>query len=185
MANSTYLQDVNTEKVEALMESTDESVKYFESVSTKTAEKYTEHLDKLMQNLYKRIVVADSVEDKELEKDLLELTNLIYFMGDKLETLGIYGDMSSSAAKEVYNKAYLEAQYAETDSKKKPTVAELTAVAEQESQYESVVNDIYTRAYKMVKFKVEQANKMVDVLRKVITRRMQEQSLASRVPVEE
>lgn len=184
MANETYLNNINTEKVEKLLLETDENAKYFEDISSKTALKYTEHLDKLMQNLYKRVIVSNSVDDVELETDLLELTSLIYFMGDKLESLGVYADMSSAAAKEVYNKAYLSAQDV-TDGKKKPTVAELTATAEQESQYESVVGDIYTRAYKMVKFKIEQANKMVDVLRKIITRRMQEQSLASRVPVEE
>lgn len=180
---TTFLNDIDENTVETLMKETDENVKYFTDVSTKTASKYCEHLDALMQSLYKRVIAIDSMTNDELERNVLELTNLVYFMGDKVETLGIYDDMSGAAAKEVYNKAYLDVKL--NADGKKPTVAELTANAEQSAQYESVVNNIYERAYKMVKFKIDAANKMVDVLRKVISRRMQEQAMISRTPTEE
>ena len=105
MANETYLNNVDTEKVEKLLSETGENAKYFEDISSKTALKYTEHLDRLMQNLYKRVIASNIVDDVELETDLLELTSLIYFMGDMLESLGVYADMSSAAAKENMNDA--------------------------------------------------------------------------------
>ena len=80
---------------------------------------------------------------------------------------------------EVYNKAYLSNQIKDSERKNKTTVAENQAVAEQESQYEAVVSSIYEHAYKMVKFKIDAAKDMINTLRKVISRRMQEQQLSS------
>ena len=70
-------------------------------------------------------------------------------------------------------------QIKDSERKNKTTVAENQAVAEQESQYEAVVSSIYDHAYKMVKFKIDAAKDMVNTLRKIISRRMQEQQLAS------
>lgn len=176
MADS-FLYGVDTEKVATLMADTDKNVEYFNEVAAETAGKYTKHLDKLMQDLYKIVVKPSDVATEDLERYYLELTNLIYFMGDKLEQLSIYDDMSKSAQKEVFNKAYLSNQLKDADKKNKTTVAENTAVAEQESQYEAVVNSIYNHAYKIVKFKIESAQDMVGTLRKVISRRMSEQQL--------
>jgi sRNA-binding carbon storage regulator CsrA len=180
MANETYLNNVDTQKVSFLMEETGKNVEYFNSVSAETAEKYTKHLDVLMKELYKTLVKPSEVPTSVLEQNVLELTNLIYFMGDKIESLGVFDDMSGAAAKEVYNKAYLDYQVKDAvDKKNKTTVAECTAVAEQSAQYETVVNSIYEHAYKIVKFKIEAAYKMVDVLRKIISHRMQEESLSA------
>ncbi len=186
MATNTFLSSVDTEKVQKLMEETDENVKYFESVSSETAKKYTKHLDEKMQELYKKMLKVSDITTSELERYLLELTNLVYFMGDKMESLGIYDDMSSSAAKEVFNKAYLNTQSISEDGikTKKLTVADLTAMSEEEAKYETVVNSIYARAYKMVKFKVESANKMIDTLKKVLSRRIQEEALSAKVQVD-
>ena len=179
MANETYLNDIDKEKMSTLMQETDKNVEYFNSVCVETAKKYTKHLDAIMEKLYKKIAKSNDITTDELEQNILELTNLIYFMGDKLESLGIYDDMSNAAAKEVYNKTYIESQVISSDEKKKITVAELTARSEQASQYETVVNAVYEHAYRMVKFKIDAANKMIDVLRKIISRRMQEEMLSS------
>ena len=176
--NETFLNNVDTEKVDELMKETESNVEYFNKVSTETAIKYTEYLDKLMKKIYKNAVVKDA-ETGLLEKYYLELTNTIYFMGDKLEQLNISGDMAKASEKEIYNKAYLANQIKDTEKKNKTTVAENQAVAEQESQYEAVVSSIYDHAYKMVKFKIEAAKDMINTLRKIISRRMQEQQLSS------
>jgi hypothetical protein len=87
--------------------------------------------------------------------------------------------MARSAEKEVYNRAYLNNQIKDSEKKNKTTVAENQAVAEQESQYESVISLIYEHAYKIVKFKIDAAKDMVGTLRKIISRRMQEEQLSS------
>lgn len=176
--NETFLADVDEEKVKELMKDTDNNVEYFNNVATETANKYTEVLDKLMKIIYSGVVKNDAT-DEQLEKYYLELTNVVYFMGDKLEQLNISGDMAKASEKEVYNKAYLSNQIKDSERKNKTTVAENQAVAEQESQYEAVVSSIYEHAYKMVKFKIDAAKDMINTLRKVISRRMQEQQLSS------
>lgn len=176
--NETFLANVDEDKVKELMSDTDNNVEYFNKVATETAIKYTELLDKLMRKIYSGVVKNDAT-DEQLEKYYLELTNVVYFMGDKLEQLNISGDMAKASEKEVYNKAYLSNQIKDSERKNKTTVAENQAVAEQESQYEAVVSSIYEHAYKMVKFKIDAAKDMINTLRKVISRRMQEQQLSS------
>lgn len=179
MSKTTIISSVDTNIIKEMMGDTDENVEYFNTVSKETSEKYTKHLDDCMKKIYKYIIKPDEVTNEVLEKYYLELTNIIYFMGDKVEQLSIYGDMAKSAEKEVYNKAYLNNQIKDTEKKNKTTVAENQAVAEQASQYESVISSIYDHAYKIVKFKIESAKDMVNTLRKVISRRMQEQQLSS------
>lgn len=176
--NETFLFNVDEEKVEDLMSNTNSNVEYFNKISTETATRYTELLDKLMRKIYSNAVSKEAT-DEQLEKYYLELTNTVYFMGDKLEQLNISCDMAKASEKEIYNKAYLSNQVKYTEKKNKTTVAENQAVAEQESQYEAVVSSIYDHAYKMVKFKIDAAKDMINTLRKVISRRMQEQQLSS------
>ena len=66
--------------------------------------------------------------------------------------------------------------------KAKPTVAELTAYAEGESINEQVTNEIYSRAYKIIKAKIDSAQTMTSTLSKTISRRMSEQQLSGAQP---
>lgn len=182
MANTTYLNNVNTDSVQSLMDSTTENVKYFNDTALTTAREYTKPLDILMSKLYKIVVNPQNIETHTLENYYLELTNTLYFMGEKLEQLGVFGDMSKAAAKEVYNKAYLDNQIKDSERKNKTTVAENQAVAEESSKYESVVNSIYDHAYKITKYKIDAAYEMVGTLRKIITHRIQEESLSMYQP---
>ena len=179
LANETFLYGVDTDKVSSLINDTNENVKYFNDTASQIASEQTKHLDELMQKLYLIVRKPDDVDTTVLENYYLELTNLLYFMGDKLEQLGVYSDMSKAAAKEVYNSAYLSNQIKDVDKKNKTTVAENQAVAEQKSQYEQVVNSIYEHAYKIVKYKIDAGFEMINTLRKVISRRMQEENLGS------
>lgn len=182
MANTTYLNNVNTDTVQDLMDSTTENVKYFNDTALTTAREYSKPLDVLMSKLYKIVVNPQNIETHTLENYYLELTNTLYFMGEKLEQLGVFGDMSKAAAKEVYNKAYLDNQIKDSEKKNKTTVAENQAVAEESSKYESVVNSIYDHAYKITKYKIDAAYEMVNTLRKIITHRIQEESLSMYQP---
>ena len=175
---TTYLDNVDTVKVDELLQATGKNVEYFNTVTKQVTEAYSTHLDKLMQDFYQRHKEIKDVPTAELENLYLELTNLLYFMGDKLEQLGIHDDMSKAARQEVYNKAYLDNQVKDTDKKNKTTVAENIAVAENAAQYESVVNSIYARAYKILKYKIDAGYEMVNTLRKIISRRMQEVDLS-------
>lgn len=170
MAYTTFLNNVNKEKVKELMSKTADNVAELDNVLENVVASYSAELDEVMSTYpYKQL---GNLETDELEAYCLELSNLLYFMGAKLEQLGIHNDMSKAAKQEVFNKAYLANQTIE--GSKKPTVAENTAIAEQTAQYETVVNNLYDRAYKILKFKIDAAFEMVGTLRKIISRRMQE-----------
>lgn len=178
MANKTFLYNVDTEEVSKLMKETEENATYFDEVVKKVADEQTRHLDELMQKAYKAIKSPEFVSDLELERYCAELTNLLYFMGNKLEKLGVYADVSKAAYREVYNNFYLDNQIKDSEKRNKTTVAENQAVAEQSSKYESVVSSMYERAHKIVKYKVDAGYEMVNTLRKQISRRMKEQDLS-------
>ena len=178
---ATFLNDINTNKIEDLIKETETQVEYFQSLTYHVAASYSEPLDKIMEDIYKDIIQIDQPPLNTLETYFLELSNCLYFMGDKLEKLGVYDVMSKNAYKEVYNNAYLNMTDI-GDNKKKPTVAELTASAENEAQYECVVNDVYSKAYRIVKNKVDAATTMLNSISKIISKRMTEMQLNSVTP---
>lgn len=178
---ATFLNDIDVDKVNELMEETQSNVRYFEDITNKVVNSYCSGLDNLMEDIYNDIISKDQPPLNTLEKYFLQLSNSLYYMGDKLERLGIYDAMSKNAYKEVYNKSYLN-QTDVGDTKKKPTVAELTAQAENDAQYENIVSDVYAKAYKIVKNKVDAATTMLNSISKIISKRMTEMQLNSVTP---
>ena len=83
LANETFLYGVDTDKVSSLINDTNENVKYFNDTASQIASEQTKHLDELMQKLYLIVRKPDDVDTTVLENYYLELTNLLYFMGDK------------------------------------------------------------------------------------------------------
>lgn len=178
----TFLNSVDTERLDKLFRETNTNVQYFNTVCNSLVEEYSSSLDNLMKDLYTECIRDGNAPTATLERYYLELSNMMYFMGEKLEKLGIYADMSESAAKEVYSKAYLNNQVKDIDKKNKTTVSELQAIANTASQYENVVGAIYSRAYKIVKYKVESGKDMMNTLRKIISHRMAEMDLNKFTP---
>ena len=178
---ATFLNDIDTDKVSKLMRETTSNVEYFEHVVSTVTTVWAEDLDEVMDKIYQDILLVDQPPLNTLEKHFLELSNCLYYMGEKLERLGVYDVMSKNAYKEVYNKSYLN-QTDIGDTKKKPTVAELTAQAENYAQYENIVSDVYAKAYKIVKNKVDAATTMLNSISKIISKRMTEMQLNSITP---
>lgn len=164
-------------KLTDIFNSTETNSQYFTEISDKLVKSYTSELDSLMSDLYEDAIESDA-SDAVLEKYLIELGNLLYFLGTKLESVGIKEDLSKMAAKEVYNNAYLNNRLKDSEKKNKMPVAELSALAEDASRYESVMNSIYSRTYKQIKFKVDAGYDMINTIRKIITKRMNDQNLS-------
>lgn len=179
--SDTFLTNVDTESMNEVFTSTEDNVQYFTNISDNLVKSYTSDMDSLMSDLYEDCIKNDA-SDMILEKYLLELNNMLYFLGSKLETIGIKEDLSKLASKESYNNAYLRNRLKDAEQRNKTTVAELTALAEDASKYETVLNSLYSRVYKQLKFKMDAGYDMVNSLRKIITKRMQDQSLAMYQP---
>ena len=105
----------------------------------------------------------------ELDDFCLNLSTFIYFAGGMTEQLGIRDDISKAVYKEMYHTARA--------SQDKGTVADKDSLAELASQEEFIVSSSYTRAYKMLKAKVENAQELLSSCKKVLTRRMSEMEL--------
>lgn len=178
--SDTILTGLDTVKVEKLLAETTINVTYFNNACADVIKKYSEPLDNLMSDLYVECIKDGNATVNTLNKYYLELSNMVYFMIDKLEQLSVYADMAKSASKEVYSKSYLSNQVKEAGTgKNKTTVAELQAQAELSSQYESVVASIYDHAYKVVKGKLQSAQDMMNTLRKILTVKGTEMQLSS------
>ena len=162
----------NKISMDNIVAKTEEGTEYFISVSDSIVSSYTTDLDKLMQTLYKDTVLSD-ISDDGIERYIFELGNILYFLGDRLEKMGIRDDVSKIAAKEVYNNSYTSALIS-GEGKVKRTVAELTAIAEEDAKYDNIMNSIYSRAYKQIKYKIDAGYEMLSSLKKILSKRMQE-----------
>ena len=169
----TFLNNLDKDKVNSLLQETEENVKYFEETCNKIIKEYSEPLDNLMLDLYNECIKDINKADiRLLERYYLELSNMIYFMVERLEKLGVYVDMSDSAAKEIYSKHYINlSSNKDVAGKAKSTVEEMKAQSNMASQYNSVVASIYNRAYKVVKGKISSGQDLMNCLRKIISSR--------------
>ena len=154
---------------------TQESVKYVESILNRTLLDYSGELDEVMAKIDKEIIQSNYPAIMTIEKYFIELSGVLYKMCERTERLGVYDSISKAKAQETYNMKYLEV--ANPDVGKKPTVGELQAIAEGAMLYDKTVNDIYSRAYKILKNKVAAAETMVSTLSKILSHRIQESQL--------
>ena len=107
--------------------------------------------------------------DAELDDFCLNLSTNIYFAGGLCERLGVREDIAKAVYKEMYHTSRSNID--------KGTVADKDSMAELAAQSEYIISSAYTRAYKTLKSKVENAQEILQSCKKVIGRRMQEQEL--------
>lgn len=177
----TVIENPNTQVLNELVKSVEDNALYYTQISDTIIKSYTEDFDNLMMDLRKDIIENDA-DDVLLEKYVLELNNMLYFLGDKLEQVGIKDDISKMAAKEIFNNTYLQSREKDAERKNKLTVAELTALSEDASKYETILNSIYNRVYRQIKYKMDAGYDMVNTIRKIITKRMQDVNLSMYSP---
>lgn len=140
---------------------------------------YSEDLDNIMKDIQENIIIDNNPAIITIEKYFIELSNCLYMMCEKSERLGIFDSISKAKAQETYNMKYLEHQSSNIGKPgaKKPTVAESTATAEMNALYDKTVNDIYSKAYKILKNKISAAETMVTTLSKILSHRIQESNM--------
>ena len=173
------LKSISLEEIEKVVAETEDNLAIYSTISEEVIKRYTKELDDVMQAVYTDIISVPDPSISVFEKYHLELSNCLYFMQERLEKLGSLDYLSKTKYKEVYNQAYLDNQLPDTNSNKKKTVNELVALSEEASKSEAITNDIYARAYKVLKNKIDAANTMISTISKSISRRMGEEYLPS------
>ena len=161
------------------IESVNVDVKSIENIIDSTVYEYSKDLDIIMDKVYNEVINIEYPAINTIEKCFLELSNCLYMMCERSEKLGLYDSISKAKAQDTYNRKYLEHQHSTDGSigTKKPTVAESQAVSESAALYDKTVNDLYNKAYKIIKSKVAAAETMVSALSKILSHRMQESQL--------
>lgn len=136
---------------------------------------YTNDIDKVLKEINDNLIInkiCPSSDDIEIY--MLKLNSEIYKLSDNIERIGIYDSVSKAIYKDCYNQIYLNNQIKDGEKKNKTTVAELTALSEQGTVYESLVNDVYSKVYKTMKIKLDAAQSMLATLSKLLSKRMQD-----------
>lgn len=126
-------------------------------------------LTEIMVPIYSDLQNQNTITNEQLESYILRLANVLYFTITKQEELGIKEDIAKLIRQELYSQV-----------KKNTigTVAEKEANAVIESQYEEMVQIIYSRAYKQVKVQVDAGYEMLNALKKIMNARLSEMELS-------
>lgn len=162
--------DVSTEDILDTINKTEEYAIDIEGIVMDIIRPYCQELDNYVYTI--KSILADSTKpptEVELDDFCMNLSTFIYIAGGMCEQLGIRDDIAKAVYKEVYNNA--------RDSQEKGTVADKNTLAELASQEEQLSSVCYTRAYKIMKAKVENAQELLSSCKKVLTRRMNEREL--------
>lgn len=178
MSTQNFIDNLDTDRINEVVSSVENNITYFTDISDQIVNSYTAELDELLIEINKRVISVESAADSELEFAALKLSNMLYYMGSRLENIGIKDDLSKLAAKESYNQAYLDNQVKDADRKNKTTVAELTAIAENASRYDTIMNSLYSRIYKQIKYKIDAGYELLSTIKKIISKRIADTQLA-------
>ena len=169
---------IDKQKLEQVNSSINEYADTIKSYSNDIVGNHTKVLDEIMKDIKNQIVDAIQVDDNLLEHYFVELTNALYFIGSKIEELGIYEDISKLNSKLAYNQAYSDNQSKDVGTVKKQTIADNQMAGERGSVSEQIMNIVYARSFKIIKTKIDAGYEMVRTLSKIISSRQQEKQLS-------
>lgn len=163
-------QGVDPEKVLVVNDRVGALSKEVEEMVDKIVAEVCLELDEYMKMIDDRLINSQKapISDYDLDMFVMNLPSILYTVSSQQENLGIREDVARAVRNEVYNRVREKAQ---------GTVADKDTAAELQSQSESVVNIVYSRAYRKVKLRVESAWEMMNSIKKVISRRVSEYDL--------
>ena len=156
---------------ESIMKKVDSISDTIKEISDKLVEKYCGELDEEMKKIGNLLICSQNMTDNELDFEILNLANILYFVGAGQEDLGIKEDTCKAIRQEVYSTAREQAIG--------KTVADKTAQAELIAQAETMTLAIYSRAYKKVKLRMDAGYEMLNSLKKVMNKRITEMELSN------
>ena len=150
----------------------EENASHLDKVVNEIIQPYCEDLDNYVSFIKKCLCDGETpATTQELEDFCMNLSTYIYFASGMTETLGIRDDIAKAVYKEMYN--------TQRDSIDKGTVADKNSLAELASQEEAIISAAYTRAYKIMKAKVENAQELLGSCKKVLSHRITEEEMTN------
>ena len=168
------LNEINHTAVSGVQKKVEDHSEVLSDIVNEIIDPYCKDLDRYVMFIRECLKDGETPPtNEELDDFCLNLSTLIYFAGGMCEQLGIRDDISKAVYREVYNDA--------RSALSEGTVADKDSIAELQSQQEQITNVCYTRAYRIVKAKVDAAQELLASCKKVLTRRVQEVELSRMV----
>lgn len=164
------IEEMSKDTIEIVKQRVEKNSKVLNDIVEEITTPYSKDLDNYVKFISK--VLADGTNpptDEELEDMCMNLSAKIYFLSGACEQLGLKDDMSKAIKNEIYNSKRDEIS---------GTVADKDAYAELESQQEQITSICYSRAYKTIKAKIENAQELLQSCKKVLSRRITELELS-------
>ena len=166
------LQDVSEESIHKLENRVEQNSRQLDEIVNGIIQPYCRDLDRYVDFIRNCLKDGENPPTTdELEDWCMNLATYIYFAGGMTENLGIRDDIAKAVYKEVYN--------ASRNSIVKGTVADKDSMAALQSQEEAIVSAAYTRSYKIMKAKVENAQELLQSCKKVLSHRIQQEELTN------
>ena len=170
MAKINLYDEIKLDKVKDIQLHVENSSKQLNDIVNSIIQPYCKDLDAYVEFIKDCLADGDNPPtDTELEDFCLNLSTYIYFAGGMVEQLGIRDDIAKAVYKETYHST--------RSVQDKGTVADKDSIAELNSQQELLTSICYTRAWKTMKAKVENAQELLQSCKKALSRRMTEMEL--------
>lgn len=162
------LLNIDLDVVSELDEQVVKNAKTVNDLVLDIVKKSTSEMDLLVFNIREKLKSNIPIDTEELELYAMEISTLLYYLGQSQEYVGLRHDVSKAVYKERYAEVYANAV---------GTISDKTAFTEAEVNYEYIEQSINERAYKRIKVKVENATELLQTIKKIISRRIAEYEL--------
>lgn len=127
--------------------------------------KYSQQLDSEVDQIKYLLERPEELSDIEVENMVMRLPVYMYYAVNGLEDLGIESDIAKAVKLEVFNENYIEIE---------GTIKDKTHQAELNTMDEQMIEVAFTRAYRKLKSKIDQAENIFSGAKKVMTKRIQD-----------
>jgi hypothetical protein len=174
LGNRAKLPKINLrqEEVEDVKETVDSYGDIVESVVNEIIDKEVSVLDDTIYDIQELLVNKDMIDVEDLTYYIAYLPTLIYYVGDRAESVGIKSDSSTVVRKQKFDDFYLLA--------KGKTVNDKTSETNKLIINESVVESAYKRAYKKIQSRLDIADMVLTSLKKVLQWKITELETSAR-----
>lgn len=172
MSKINLYENFDEAKIQKIREKVDGNSTQIDKVVNEIIKPYCKDLDNYVKFIKDCLCDGENPPTTlELEDFCMNLSTFIYFAGGLCEQLGVRDDIGKALYKEMYHTARA--------SQDNGTVADKDSYAELCSQQEQLTSICYTRAYKTMKSKVDNAQEILSSCKKVLSHRMQEESMTN------
>lgn len=159
----------NKSEIRKQQKTVEQDFEQINEIIEKIIKPYSKSLDDYVKQITNALRdINNPPTTNELDYYCMHLSTDIYWASSMSEQLGIKDDISKALYKEIYNT---------TRDDSEGTVADKNSIAELASQQEYLTNVCYNRAYRIMKAKVENAQELLQSIKKVLSHRINEENL--------